>query len=235
MPSMASVRSRLEAWLRTLDPDAVDLQGRDLPSIEISTGTWTFEFDAIPKSPSARGEPGIRPLGVFDTGGFRMLRTKERLRASLTEKAEQTRGVGDPLLLAMNVQGTFPDADDVFDALYGDLALSITVNPEGPGETRTTRQMTGFWTEGRLGRRAHVSGVLTVINLGPWNPHRIEPILWLNPWAQRPSELLLGLPFKQVRVDLATGVRKERDAERAAQDVLGLPDDWPAPGGPWDG
>jgi hypothetical protein len=234
MPSLSNVRARVERWLRTLDPDAVDPATRELPALDVVAGTWSFRFEAIPKSPTARGEPGIRPLGVFDTGGARVLTTRARIRTALVDKADQTRGTELPVVIALNVLGRFPDEEDLFDALYGDVAVTFFVGPGAPDTATPTRQMTGFWTEGRLGRRRHVSGVLTVLNLGPWNPHMAEPVVWVNPWAIRSSEILAHLPFRRVVIDLESGERRDIPAERTGAEVLRLPENWPIPGGPWD-
>ena len=238
MPGLAPVRHELETWLAELDPDAIAIDvsaGRmqdHLPERTIAAGTWTLRFDAIPKSLDARGRPGIRPLGVFDTGGAKMLDTIGRLRKALVAKADQTRGADRPVLVALNAHGFFVDEDDVYASLFGDDAIQIRIGPDGVVGTEAVRQPTGFWTEGRLGRRPHVSGVLTVENLGPWNVHRVEPTLWLNPWAERPLEL--EAPFRRIEIDLSSGTRRETPARAPAAEILQLGADWPAAGDVWD-
>lgn len=238
MPSLAPVRRELEIWLATLDPDAVaadlDERGRhnNLPELRVHAGSWMLRFEAFPKSPAARGQAGIRPLGVFDTGGARVLNTITRLREALIAKADQTRGADLPVVIALNAHGFFVDDDDIYASLFGDEAIQFHVGSDREVGGRSIRQPTGFWTERRLGRRPHVSAVLTVQNLGPWNVDRIEPVLWLNPWAHRP--MLIDLPFRRVEIDLVAGARSETAARNAIADILQLGANWPAPGGPWD-
>ncbi len=237
MPGLAPVRRELEVWLATLDPDAIVAQvntstRHNLPERTIAAGSWLLRFEAIPKALDARGRPGIRPLGVFDTGGPRMLKTITRLRDALIAKADQTRGADIPVFVALNAHGFFVDEDDIYSGLFGDAAIQFQAGREGIYGSEAIRQPTGFWTERWLGRRSHVSGVLTMENLSPWSVHQVEPILWLNPWADR--ALGLDMPFRRVEIDLVSGRRRENPAGARAAEILQLGLDWHAAGGPWD-
>jgi hypothetical protein len=238
MPGLAAVRRELEDWLATLDPNAIAADFNDgptrdrLPERAITAGTWRFRFEAIPKSRYARGQSGIRPLGVFGTAGPTILNTITRLRDALIAKADQTRGADLPVLVALNAHGFFVDEDDIYASLFGNDAIQFKVGSDGVVGTTAITRPTGFWTEHRIGRRAHVSGVLTAENLGPWNVGQVEPTLWLNPWADRPLEL--DMPFQRREIDLATGTVRTLPAREMAADILALGADWPAPGGPWD-
>jgi hypothetical protein len=238
MPSMAPVRRGLESWLETLDPDVVaallgdDSGRRNLPSRNFEAGSWRLRFQAIPKSEETRGEPGIRPLGVFGTGGARVLTTVSRLRDSLAAKADQTRGADGPVVIALDALGLFVDEDDVYASLFGDDAIEFRTWSDGQTDTARIRQLTGLWTESRLGRRAHVSAILVSENLGPWNIARVDPVLWLNPWANHPLDF--ELPFKRIEIDLAEGKRIDHQAQVGASEILGLAPDWPGPGNAWE-
>lgn len=238
MPSMKSVRASLESWLDSLDPDSVtrvmdvDPDWENLPGIRLVEGGWAFQFRAIPKSPRSRGEAGVRPLGVFDPGTAGVVETVKHVRAALVAKAEQTRGVDAPVLIALNSQEFLADDEDFLAALYGDDAIRLSVGPASARDVESIRLPTGFWTEKKLGRRSHVSAVLVAHNLSPSNLDKVEPTVWINPWAARPVDL--DLPFRRYEVDLTTGSLAIREATRSAADVLGLGDDWPVAGGPWD-
>jgi len=236
MPSLAPVRRRLEIWLATLDPDQIALLAlrdrRDLPSRAFEAGSWRLRFEAIPKSREARGRPGIRPLGVFDTGGVRVLNTIDRLSSALAAKADQSRGAGSPVVIALDALGHFVDEDDIYSSLYGDEPAQFRRRAPADLDGDTPRERTGFWTERRLGRRGHVSAVLTTENLGPWNVARVNPVIWMNPWATRP--LVLDLPIRRVEIDLALGERVDHPATMSAPQILNVPNDWPGPGNAWD-
>ncbi len=237
-PSMAPIRRELEAWLATLDPGDVAAsidtgpRRRDLPTLTLHAATWQLRFEAIPKSAEARGEPGIRPLGAFGTGGARTLTTVARVRNALAAKADQTRNAEGPVIIALDALGFFVDSDDIYSSLFGDEAIQFRTGPAGEMDTARVRQMTGLWTEGRLGRRAHVSAVLVAENLGPWNLARVDPVLWVNPWANRPIQL--DLPFERIEIDLTEGKRTDYAARDQVWRILGLAPDWPGPGNPWD-
>jgi hypothetical protein len=203
-----------------------------VPSRSFEAGSWRLRFQAIPKSEEARGEPGIRPLGVFGTGSARVLTTVSRLRDALIAKADQTRGVDHPVIIALDALGLFVDKDDVYASLFGDDAIDFRTLSDGQTDTARIRKLTGLGTEGRLGGRAHVSAVLVSENLGPWNVARVDPVLWLNPWAS--YALDLGLPFEQIEIDLGEGKRIDRQAQARSYEVLGLTPDWPGPGNAWE-
>ena len=69
MPSMRPIRRQLEAWLTSLDPDAVaadvEVHGMrsHLPRLDLTAGSWDLRFEAIPKAAEYRGKPGVRPFG----------------------------------------------------------------------------------------------------------------------------------------------------------------------------
>ena len=136
------------------------------------------------------------------------------------------------MIIAIDAQGVFVDESDIFSTLFGSVAVEFLARDAELIDTRAIRQMTGFWTEGTLGRRSHVSAVLTGINIGPWNVARLEPVLWTNPWAERP--LGFELPFRTIGIDLDGGARTEKPSSRTIADVLSLPPDWPGAGNAWD-
>jgi hypothetical protein len=59
---------------------------------------------------------------------------------------------------------------------------------------------------------------------------RIEPALWLNPWAARP--IPVRLPLETITLDLATGRLESEPASQRAHEILDLTEGWPG-GDPW--
>jgi hypothetical protein len=85
------MRRFLAQCLAVMNPDAViaayNREGEvALPRWEFRHDGWEVTFFPIPKSPEARGEAGVRPLGLVATG-FRWARTASHLRDSLVDKA----------------------------------------------------------------------------------------------------------------------------------------------------
>jgi hypothetical protein len=82
----------------------------------------------------------------------------------------------------------------------------------------------GYWSA-RRGAGARVAAVLTVATPRPWNVPRLEPHLWLNPWAPTPySGRRL---WRWTTVDPDTGEFQEGAAETTTADLLHLSPDWP--------
>lgn len=87
------------------------------------------------------------------------------------------------------------------------------------------RNQDGAWIGPNGPSHTRVSGVLTAINLLPWNVNRVTPRIWLNPWAARP--LVSHLPWLTTVGDLTTGGVEHQPATVAPTDLFGLASDWP--------
>ena len=170
-------------------------------------------------------------MGVFDTGGARIIKTVDRVRAAVVDKADQTRGALKPVLVAVNAHGTFVDQNDLYSSIYGDEAINFVADGSRD-DYQKIRTATGFWTERSLGRRSHVSAILTAENMAPWSIGRSEPVLWINPWATMP--IAWELPVRRIEIDVEVGKIMDSPARQPIHEVLGLSPIWPESGGPWD-
>lgn len=69
-PPGRELQRKLEEWLRTINVEgtfetAASGEFDDLPILYWEHSGWNVEIMAVPKSPVARGKPGIRPIGVI--------------------------------------------------------------------------------------------------------------------------------------------------------------------------
>jgi hypothetical protein len=173
-------RNFLENWLSSLDPDAIGKRMKsngfeDLPNVSRNHDGWNVTFQAIPKSPAARGKKGIRPIGIRFFG-FHECKEDEWIRNAVKEKATKYGKLDLPYIIAINViSDFFEDFHMVMDALFGDEGFTFNhklerapngafFGPQGPQNTR-------------------VSGVI-ICNYLLWgNIGKINPVLWHNPWG----------------------------------------------------
>jgi hypothetical protein len=222
-PSLKAVTAFVRRHLETADYDAM------LGVIESSglhaLPAWTFEDNRlrlvirpIPKH-DARGEPGVRPIGVYPVeGGW--INMKDALRRRLAEKARNLRSVGMPLVLALNAVTKWgTDRDDIVDALFGSEQVVVDVNTRN---ARPSRARDGFFMGPTGPVNTRVSAVM-VTTVFPRTAARAEIDIYANPW--RKVTLPEGvLPFRTWRV---VDGRLSLEEGRTVGDVLRLPDSWP--------
>jgi hypothetical protein len=227
-PSTKRLRQDLTTWMAALDPDALIATG-DLETIRAHHSMvwqqdgWSLSFYPIPKSPERRGKRG-RAIGVYPAeGGW--IDTRGPLRRAIREKAGRYGQLDRPFVVAVLVEDAFVDDDDLLDALFGGIAVSVPVSREGPGEPRAFRLRDGSWMTGQGPTRTRVSAVVTAINLAPWSVVRIAPRTWLNPWAARPVGSDLG--WATTITDPIAGAITHRPAMRMPAELFGLAEDWP--------
>ncbi len=127
-PSTKRLRRDLTTWLGALDPDALLATGdleiiRARHSMLWQQDGWSLSFYPIPKSPQHRDKPG-RAIGIYPAeGGF--IDTKSPLRRAVREKAGRYGQLDRPFVVAVLVESPFIDDEDLFDALFGGIAVSI--------------------------------------------------------------------------------------------------------------
>jgi hypothetical protein len=220
----------LEEWVSKLDPDAIvekeKSDGLDgLPSITLNHDGWNVTFQAIPKSPKARGKQGIRPIGIRFFG-FQECKEDEWIRNAIKEKATKYGKLDLPYLIAINVLSIFINDDYmVMDALFGDEGVTFCRLPTGGSDHKLTRASNGAFRGLHGPRHTRVGGVI-ICNYLLWgNIPKINPVLWHNPLASFPfNQDLWALPQYVPNPDKT---RIERKPGEKAADLFGLPADWP--------
>jgi hypothetical protein len=188
-PPASKIRSFLEARFRELDPEVivrrVQANGlRDLPTWRFEAEGWTIDFSPWPKSPDARGKPGLRPISV-QTHGVQVVTPHVAIREAILSKAGRYGDLELPYVVAVNALGDFVDHDAIVDALLGEEQITFQETAEGSTPPRLTRKLQGAWTTPSAPRYTRVSAVLVFWRLLPWTTGRAFSCLYHNPWAQK--------------------------------------------------
>lgn len=165
VPVKKGLRRELEAWIGSLDYDAVAALAHAghhdlMPTYAWAHDGWRLVFSALPKKEHARGKPGSRPIGIVGDGIAFCARTEELITNAVADKAGRYGKLDLPYIVAVNVlDQTGVDGDDVW------LGLKTALD----------------------GQRTTVSAVFIVPEL--WNPIAAQdcsPSLVHNPAASRP-------------------------------------------------
>ena len=222
-PSAREVVNRVEAWLATLDPDAIPAL-EDAPTRLFEVRDWEFELKAIPVKPESRGKPDHRVLGMGPmTTGY--VNDVDKLERTLERKRRQHGKPSEPLVFAVLLMSPTFDNEDIEGALLGRTALML--DPDDlDAEGTWIRQRNGFWMKGGRARGTRVSAVITGSCLLPSSVAKTWPWLWPNPWAARP--LTVDLPFPVATASKSGEVSYE-DRGDGPHDIFGLPSEWPGP------
>lgn len=233
-PPVKTVIAELERWLATLDADAATaaLQARprfdSAPSRRLEVSGWTLRFAALPVKPELRGRITGRALGALPAE-TKVFDPRIAIRRAMRDKGGRFGDLEHPYVVALALQEIVVDHDDVRAALLGDAVATIHGfdATQRPAMTRE-RNDNGYWSARRAsGRR--VSAVLTIEHPRPWTAPRLEPQLWVNPWASRPYRAHRLWPWTSLD---PTGTQLTFGAaETTAAELLRLPRDWP-PGSP---
>lgn len=226
-PAVREIVEPVERWLAALDPDDAIAAGYDArPTLPLSVRDWELTLAALPRKRDARGRrdrPGVLP--PMSTG---YVDTVAKLRGTLTRKRRQHGVQEEPVIVAVLLVSGFVDDEDIARALLGDIGWQF--DRKNPSDGRWVRERNGFWMQGSRARGTRISAVLTANGLTPQNAAKAWPRLWSNPWARRP--LSAELPFPTASADRNGGVTYQ-DVEVSPAALLGIPEDWPGPEGPF--
>ncbi|MEA5366249.1 hypothetical protein VA596_42435 [Amycolatopsis sp., V23-08] len=221
------LRSKLENWLRELDPDAYTDRGNgrhDFPDLSYAADGWRIQFHALPKSPEARGKEGVKPLGIFGGGQDFPVHDEEGVRSALSDKGSAYGPLGAPYIVAVASSSIINDDFDVKNALYGTEALLIGTGPGGDTNPAVVRDPNGYWYKGDHWGHRHVSAVLVVKQLHPAFVGTKQHTVWEHPdpeWSVPPLPM-----WRRSTVD-PHGVIHFADPARAPTEWFGLTDPWP--------
>jgi hypothetical protein len=225
-PRDRAIYEPIEKWLSTLDPDQVTAEhesGGDLPEFTIDVNDWRVRFRAIPIKPEARGKAGARLVGMGPvTAGF--IDDKAQIRDTLKHKGGRYGSLDAPFVVAINCVGSFPEDEDIANALHGSIAVQVDVGR--PGSSRTVRLRDGAWIDEQGPRGQRTSAVLSAVQLSPHTAVRFAPQIWHHGSPDQP--LAVSWPFTEWHCSEQGVIEKVGRAPDMAE-VLGLPREWPGP------
>lgn len=228
-PSGANWRGILENELAELDPGElltkVEKNGLEsLPSWTLEDRGWTVTFKPIPRSPEARGKPGIRPIGVRWFGPT-WCKDHINIRSAIKEKATKYGNLGLPYIIAINVTSYYCDEHSIADALFGEKNVTVFRKSDGSFSDRTERNLNGAWWGLKGPQNKRVSAVLMFCYLLWGNIGKVTPVLWHNPWASRPLAFNFW-PMPQMLPNPETS-KMEKIRGKAVNEIFNLSSNWP--------
>jgi hypothetical protein len=189
---------------------------------------WDIEFLPLPKSPAARGKPGIRPLGtqLYEP---RMVDNRTPLRDAILDKAKRYGQLGRPYVIAVNTGlGSFLhtlDDIDIMEALFGKEQYVFASDHFEDKELRLERVRDGAWIGEKGPRNTRVSAVIVASRLRPWNIAQSTPRVYYNPWADWPCQDELTLLPRAI----PEGDRMKYEQGLSSTEIFGLSHEWPGP------
>jgi hypothetical protein len=181
-PPTGKLKTELAEWLNQLDPDDYfieDETGAGFESWPVRLWEqqgWRIVFRAIPKSPSKRGLPNRRTIGVYPSN-FSFANDSAPISKALKVKGSKYGALSAPYVIALATSSISHEQEDMEKALYGSLVESI----DFAGSSSLRRIDDGYWSVQDTTKHSVVSAILTVHNPAPWTWTRNVPSLWINP------------------------------------------------------
>lgn len=193
--SLSQIRSGVHVWLQTLIPDEVavlreNLEYANHPHWKWERNGWSLTFFAIPKSPENRGMLGETVL--YHTWDAQRASAQNALRNALESKASRYGSLRLPYIIAVDVLALDSLGTNIGETLFGkEVALWDTLTDEitltrAPLLPDRPRIENGLWFARRGPRNQQISAVLLANELMPWSIASKTPVLWHNPYAEKP-------------------------------------------------
>lgn len=228
--STQRLRTALQAWIRTLDPDDVSRRAlaspaagfARMPEYTWEDDGWSLVFHALPRGEWVRDED-LPALGVMGPGEATAVDNVTGIRRVLEKKRSRYGALDGPLVIAVLSNTEIPTRDYEFEnALFG-IGSYPPAQRVGNGHLFEE----GLWVTTAAWHNAHVPQVIAASNLMPWSVARVQPRIWstLEPGVIGPSQPDWLAPVE------ANGRPEPGDATPIASH-FGLPEDWPAAGDP---
>lgn len=231
LPARA-LRKKLAAWLDGLDPDstpiALDDDDPQANPFRWQHAGWDLAFYPVPKSLDARGEPGLRTLGIFGPIEAVLVSDDVELRNALTDKGSAYGDLEHPLVIAVNVFGFSHDNFDTMNALYGTYQLQVSLVDRDAAAV-PTRAPDGYWAAGSWAHH-HVAGVLIARSMAPWRVTEEAPTFWPHP---EPGASVTPVPAWRIAEPIVDHI-EYLEPESSLAELFGLPDPWPSSPDPWE-
>lgn len=228
-PPGAKMRSFLEDKLSNLDLNMVTKQWKQgdletLPQWNWKHNSWQITFFPIPKKQENRGKPGVRPIGlqIKDAGWYT---SHIGIKDSIRDKASKYGELDLPYIIAINVTDESGiDETDIINALFGEEQETFILYGNSIINQKPNRKPNGAWYGPCGPQNQRVSAALIADNLSPWSIAKVTPILWHNPWTNRPlnSDTWL-LP----QLFLSENNQLVKRKGKYGNELLGLDPNWP--------
>jgi hypothetical protein len=194
-PPIRQIVTFLQDRLDALKPDQFDNEPNDglwdkLPRWHYFHDGWEIEFFPIPKKPSARGKPNVRPIGL-QSYGMRASVSHEKLKKAIRKKVSRYGELKQPYIVAVDVLDHV-DRTDIMNALFGDEQYVYQFTESDFEPPMMSRSHNGIWISPQGVVNTRLSAVLIAVQLLPWNISSSHLCLYHNPWAQYPYESVLN-------------------------------------------
>jgi hypothetical protein len=222
--SCRNLRSELEQWLSSLDPDVVaqqvDVRGSDaMPMMEWKDAGWRIHFYARPKKPEERGK-GQRVI-VGWSSGLRLVKSWVPIRDAIKAKGAHYGELGSALIVAVNIDDPFVDRIDEMQGLFGEEEWTLGVGD--PSYPDMSRKRNGAWQGPSGPQYTRVSGAWIFANLDICNLASCGNTLYINPWG---TKAIPGA-FKEFSCAMPEGDGMRWTDEKPLGQILGLSAGWP--------
>jgi hypothetical protein len=229
LPALQSLRTDLLDRLARLNRGAL---AGELAADSLLIGhawTWkeagwnvTFTPELLPEESLVTHSVPL--VGSLSHGPVYVVRD-DRLRNKLLDKLEHYQGRFQPLLIAVHLDNPFASRRE----LAGVFGWPMELSRELEVVRSEFEQLPGvFFTE----RGRDLGGLALITEFRPWNVSRAQAHLWLSPNASRPLSELDVWPTHEF--ELPIGPSRLVSSGRPPHLLLGLPEDWPGPEGPFD-
>ncbi len=143
---------------------------------------WQIIFFPIPKKPEEKEKTNIRPIGTVLYEGV-YLNLAKKIKNAIRDKSTKYGEMDLPYIVAINVwdSNLVCDEEDIELALFG-------ISP--PYEVETYKgKLDGVWYGPEGPRNRRISAIWVTVNLDHWRIAQIPPLVWCNPWAEKPLKL----------------------------------------------
>jgi Ribosomal protein L7/L12 dimerisation domain len=219
-PALGPLVANVERWAR----DNAEAAKTKEVSKTFTAGDWVVELDLY--SGGSNPEPPTQAIGVAQMRGG-IITPQKDLRDALYKKTRKYGALDKPYLIAVaDGKDQLFNKDSINSALTEAVFGNEIVQFKG-GTAHITHAKNGFWHGPNGPRSQHVSGVLLLPETGLWKlrEEKWQPVLAVNPWAERPLPEALRT---MRRFEAATGRWVFREGKSFA-DIVQLPDPWPLP------
>lgn len=189
---------------------------------------WEIQIELLSGFKERRENTGA--IGVFWPTGALILKTEDKIRASLNLKAKRYGRFKLPFVIVVadcsdELTGGEENKRVLTDALFGDETMSISVDENGRRKQRAGRAANGFWGLPNRPKNQNVSIVVLIPRATVWEfrDPKWQPIAFVNPYSelQPPANFL---EFETLSVE--GGKLKKRGGKNFA-DILDLQNPWP--------
>lgn len=192
---ISKMRSDLQGWLQKLDHNEM-IRKRTVsehsnpPHCSYEQNGWKIVFYAIPRPLESLGQNN--DTVVYQLSDARKTEAMNSLRNALETKAKKYGNFELPYVIAVDALATDSFGTDIGEILFGKEVILYDRNSKEFSLTRSPLlpdrpyKENGFWLARNRVRNQQVSAFLLVEDLMPWSVARKTPVLWHNPWAERP-------------------------------------------------